>query len=144
MFVPPFPHLQRESLLLHTKQIICAFAGYYWLPRNILTERYRSPRSRKKKQQQKNSNNNKRTTKMVPISYYRSQKFNNLTIFTFTLDSTNCFLCLTKIRNYTNQMQILLTVTVIEGNNSSSPSSTELCYRKNKRESSELTVSGAQ
>ena len=64
MFVPPFPHLQRESLLLHTTQIIWASVGYYWLPRNILTERYRSPRSRKKQQQTK-SNNNKRTKKMV-------------------------------------------------------------------------------
>lgn len=91
MFVPPFPHLQRESLLLHTTQIIWAFVGYYWLPRNILPERYRSPKSRK-------NNNNKRTNKMVPISYYRSQKFKDLTIFAFTLDSTNCFLCLAKIK----------------------------------------------
>ena len=60
MFVPPFPHLQRESLLLHTTQIIWAFVGYYWLPRNILTERYRSPRSRtKKKQKQKQQQTNK-------------------------------------------------------------------------------------
>ena len=58
MFVPPFPHLQRESLLLHTTQIIWAFVGYYWLPRNILTERYRSPRSRTKKNNNKNNNNN--------------------------------------------------------------------------------------
>ena len=41
---------------------------------------------------------------MVLISYYRSQNFNDLTIFTFTLDSTNCFLCPTKIRNYTRQI----------------------------------------